>query len=211
MSMPTPALPQRLDPATRVPVQWLGRARLLRSRIMAAYDEWAAAGDRLLAPLRRRDDFVPVYTRQTLSVTLARWKRLPVWGQIRCITRQDRAALSILEFRLAPLVTQRVGWDADELTVALALISVDLRLPAAFIDQVEVVACISLHALGRRFERSVRRDDISVLRDLVPIPSATMRADGDFAVPAYHGGQWIGQAMTCNGKPILAVRTFLGD
>jgi hypothetical protein len=205
----------RPDPAHgRVPVEWIGRARLLRDRIAAAHVEWVETAGQLTAPLQPRDGFSPTFTNQTLALTAARWTALPErWGRLRPVVAQnDGAKLTILEMRCVPFRLTMAGWAEDELAVATAIVAVGMALPSTFMQEIRLVAAIGLHALARRFERGDRRDDLAVVRDLLPIGQEAPRAlevGGDFEVACCNGGKWAGAVMFCDDRPMLAVRTFV--
>jgi len=194
--MPAPALPQKrpdsLPAASRVPSEHVGRARLLRDRTAAAHTKWADAAERLTAPLRPRGDFSPTFTKQSLSVMAARWKSLPEFGRLRCVARNDGARLQILETRIVPFRVVMADWAKEELSIAVTLQVVEMRIPAAFAATTKLIAVIGLHALARRYERGEDRRDVAVLRDLSVFGRAwpaAVRTGGDFDIPAARGRQ----------------------
>jgi hypothetical protein len=199
--------------SSAVPVEFIGKARMLRDRIARAYDAWSAAADQLTAPLRPSGGFTPVFTRQSIAVTAARWRNLPQWGRLRPVaSTNDRDRLSLGELRLIPFRTVMEAWDADELSVAIAAVSVGMARPSIFGLDLRLLAIVGLHALARRFERGADRRDLAVLRDLLPIiPAAPgiLRAGGECEIAAADGGRWIGSRMGCDGRPVIGLRTFV--
>jgi hypothetical protein len=209
------ALKQRPDPARRVPVEFIGKARLLRDQVARAHTTYSEAVESLIAPLRPRAGFIPTFTRQTMSVFAGRWRdTIPQWGTFRFVTKAQRTKLAIAETRITPFRATMDGWDQDELGVALAVVTAMIELPATLKIDLQVVVTVSLHALARRVERGDHKSDLAVLRDLLPLVSShpnRMAKGGDFEIPGFHGGRWIGSRIGLDGKPVLAVRTYIGD
>jgi len=143
----------------------------------------------------------------------ARWRALPEWGRIGIVARDDRTAVQVIETRIAPFVVTMPDWSEPEPSLAIVLYVVTMRLPATFTEATRLVAGIGLHALGRRFERGSDRSDGAVLRDLTVFGRAwpaAASAGGDFEIPALGGGgRWRGAVMGLDGRPTLAVRTFV--
>jgi hypothetical protein len=55
---------------------------------------------------------------------------------------------------------------------------------------------------------------MSVLRDLLPLVAAIpecMAKGGEFEIAGFHGGRWIGSRTGLDDRPVLAVRTYIGD
>jgi hypothetical protein len=193
-------------------MQWIGKARLLRGRIASAHRAWLDGAVDLAAPLMPRDNFTPTFTQQSLSVTAARWKSLPEWGRLGSSVAREPDRLLISETRLASFTVTMAEWDDPELSVAVTLSALDMRLPAAFSTCIRVIAAVGLHGIARRFERGSDRSERAVLRDFMPISAAwpdAVRSGRDFDVPALGGGRWIGAVMVHEKRPTLAVRTFV--
>jgi hypothetical protein len=196
-----------------VPVEFIGRARTLRDRVAKAHLQWTKAAAQLTAPLLPRGDFTPIFTRQTLAVTAARWRKLPQWGRLRptasTITR-DRVAIG--ELRLIQFRSYMTSWGEDELAVAITAVSVTMAQPSTFKFDSLPLALIGLHALARRYGRGADRRDLAVIRDLLPIiPAAPgiLRDGGECEIPTSDGGRWIGSRMGLDGKPVVGIRTFV--
>ena len=137
-------------------MEFIGKARVLRDRVAKAHDQWTKAAEQLTAPLLPRDGFTPVFTKGMLSITAARWLKLPEWGRLRPVahTNDRDGRLALGELRLIPFRTIMETWTEDELAIALALVSVAMaRAPSTFNFDSQLLAIIGLHALARRFER----------------------------------------------------------
>jgi hypothetical protein len=209
--MPALAAVKRPDPSAFVPAEWRGRARALRSRVADAHQQWEAAAMALTTPLCQRDGFTPIFTRQSLSVTAARWRSLPqAWGRLRLVARNDGGTLSIAEIRLVDFRSRMAGWREDELGVAIAVFAVTMAQPSAFTVESKIVALAGLHALARRYERG-ERTDLGVARDLLALaltaPGILARG-GEFAVDGREG-RWIGARMALDGQSVAAARTYV--
>jgi hypothetical protein len=160
----------RPAPGSRVPAEFVGRARLLRGRIASAHRAWLDGAVDLAAPLMPRDDFTPTFTKQSLSVTAARWKSLPEWGRLGVGAEIGRDRVQLAETRLAPFKMVMADWDEPELSIAVVLVSVQMRVPTTFTDTVRVLGVVGLHGIARRFERGSDRSEREVLRDFMSIP-----------------------------------------
>jgi hypothetical protein len=204
MTPATALQPARLDPASRVPVEFIGQARVLLGRIGRAHDLWVEAAEQLTAPLSPRGDFRPQFTRQSLALLAARWRALPEWGRLRIVAKTDGARLQVLETRLIPFRCAKVDWDEFEPSVAVALSAVGMALPAGFTVETRPIAVVGLHALARRYERGSDRSDSAVLRDLSVFGRAWPEAalEPEFEIPALRGGQWFEEAIREIGRRV---------
>jgi hypothetical protein len=206
------AAPRRPDLSSRVPAEFVGRARVLRARVAGAHTAWVDAAGQLTAPLLPRGGFTPVFDPRLLWLIEARWKELPEWGRLRAVASTiDSDKLSIAELRIIPFRHRMAGWSQDELAVALGVIAVAMQRPSTFLIEVKLAATLGLHALARRYERGADRRDLAVLRDVLPIAlaaPAALRAGGEFEVGA-GDGRWIGSVMDCDRRSCLVVRTFV--
>jgi hypothetical protein len=104
-------------------------------------------------------------------------------------------------------------WDDTELSVAVMLTVLDLRLPSFYRESGQILGAIGLHALGRRFERGADRTDGAALRDLFAIGPAWPEAirTPEFEIAIAGRGKWVGAVKSYEGKPTLAIRTFWED
>jgi hypothetical protein len=193
-----------------VPVEFIGLARSLRNRVVAA--RGAGAADRLLAPFRPRPRFTPVPTKRRLYALCEAWRDLPELGRLSAIATLDRAGCCrVAELRLTPARLSFPGWDGDEPALALRSVAAALAPPAFALSET-LVAGVGLHALARRFERGEGRDEASVLRDLAPLATAhrvVCEVGGEFRVAAPGGGRWVGTVTSVGGERVLVVRTFV--
>jgi hypothetical protein len=197
----------------RVPVEYIGLARLLRDRIGLAHARAAAAGDALIRPLRPKPNFTPMPRHEKLRELVSRWRALPNFNRCGGMAEFADGVLRIVELHLCPVRMRFATWndDGDELAVALRLRLIRIA-PPHFAERDELVADIGLHALARRFERGADRDDAAVLSDVTvlgPAWRAAAEAGGEFGIAVPSGGRWIGSVTRVRGEPVLAVRTFV--
>jgi hypothetical protein len=203
------------DPGSYVSAEWRGRARALRNRVAAAHAEWERAAMALTGPLCARDGFAPSFTKGSLRLLQARWTNLPqAWGRLRNpVSAIAGGTLSIAELRAVDFRAAMTAWNGDELSIAVALVSVTMTLPSSFSFSSKTLALIGLHALARRYGRGADRRDLAVVMDMLPIAigaPAILRVGGDFEIAA-GDGRWIGQRMALDGQPIVAVRTYVAS
>jgi hypothetical protein len=211
----TAALALRHDPAPRragdrVPVECVGQARLLRSRISASTSAADEATEALIVPFRPRPGFTPMPQRRMLDRLARRWRALPAGNRICVSSTFEAKKLTMLDVRVEPSRISLPGWADGELALALVLRTIMLK-PPAFFEVTVPLAQVGLHAIGRRFERGVDRSAAAVLRDLAPLACAwptTIEGGREFTVPVGAGGRWIGAVMQAEA-PVLVVRTFV--
>jgi hypothetical protein len=190
-----------------VPVEFVGLARVLRTRLALADAEARAEMLHFLTPLRPRPGFTPEAPRDALLRRRARrWSDLPSCGRLAAYAAFEGGQLSLAELRAVPTKMTFPGWDGPP-EPAISIISwAAVCDPPHFIERRRTLADAGLHAVARRYQRGVGRDDNEVLKDLLPL-GTTARA-GEFAIPA-GGGRWIGSVTLVRDAPVLAVRTFV--
>ena len=214
---PFPALsatrPPRPDapPPGRVPVEFIGRARLLRDKIAAAHAGHEAAAEALISPFRPRPGWRPMPRRAMLDRLGRRWQRLPGLGRLRCVAKFAAGKLQIAEIRLAPSQIAMAAWGSEgELAVAILCRLIVVK-PPSFSEVIVPFVHVGLHALARRLERSGDREDAAVLQDLGPLARSWRDTIGgdEFEIPA-GSGKWIGAVMMAGETPVMVVRTYVG-
>lgn len=192
----------------RVPSEFLGRARLLRNRVAAAFAEAEPQMAELLAPLRPRPGFAASPSDRYFRDLARRWRRLPGVGRLRLFAEATAGGLDIVEFRLIPMKITAADWEDDEPALGVGAIVVAARRLKPLRERRVVLAAVGLHALARRYERG-QRDDRSVLADLVALGRDVVGGDNaDVAVPTGGGGRWVCRRHADNS---LIVRSFLAE
>ena len=187
------ALPTRPGSSSdhRVPVEHIGKARLLRNRIAADAPRFEAAADAIIKPLRPRPAW-PSPTKPSYLRDVARRYRAP-----RSVCRLDAiievdgdGRLVLNELRLAPGRMRFAGWSADEPSIRIVMRW--LTTPP-FAEGAADIVEIGLHAaLARRFERARPNDAAAVLRDVRALARGYLDAQdpsGEFEIETPCGRQ----------------------
>ena len=197
---------------SRVPFEFLGRARTLRAEIAAADTIALAAAERVAAPLcarlRRRPDRDQ---RPGMLIDAARgWRTtIPATGRLDLTIDLVGKRLRIDETRLGPARFRCDEWG--EVGLAISNWFLDVAPGHVRVDHLPL-AYLSLHALARRIERGgpAVADDLEQLGQFCAAPG---EPGGMFQVPAAEGW-WVGAAADVDvggGETVrmLVVRTFL--
>jgi hypothetical protein len=205
-----PRRSERLEvPGSRVPMEFVGKARVLRDSLIEPANKASAKIEILISPLRPRPRFLPMPKHRYLRHVADCWKKLPAFGRLGSVSEFADGRLRLAEIRAVPARMQLEGWESDELAIAVVMRFVRCA-PPAYEAQHILVGDIGLHALARRVERGFDRTDRAVLADLTPLAHAyraICRAGGDFKIRV-EGGTWKGTVSLVKGKPCLTVRTF---
>jgi len=207
-------------PLTRVPAEFVGKARTFRSRIEAA-DTIAIrviqTTSRMLTDRMQRH---PVPRPEILAAVSRAWRVvMPPTGRISQELTLDRKALCIVETRLCPQRYHVSAWEADAWEPGVAVVRLSLRIaPYTRLSlSIQNLCCASLHALGRRFERGCQRTDDAIIADLAALAAAhealVEQPEGSsFDLPVADG-RWLGSVLdvrTATGPQRMPVaRTFV--
>jgi hypothetical protein len=196
---------------THVPMEFVGKARTLRSKVLKAYADFEDARDKITAPFRPRPGWTPMPRLALLRALPVAWRALPSFCRLRLVAGFDDAErkLQIAELHLAPSSIYGAWSGDDEPALAILLHTVAIA-PPAFRETHTLIAAIGLHALARRVERGADRSDAAVLRDFHPLATAMpagVKQGGEFAIPCPEsGGRWLG--AVAEGKYLLC-RTWV--
>jgi hypothetical protein len=190
----------------RVPVEWIGRARQLRTRCAAGWNAAEPEMTKLLAPLRPRPGFLPQPTHRYLRRVALAWRDLPSAGRLRLRCSFEKGVLRITELRAIPMRITSAAWTEAEPAIAIALIAVTVA-PPTLTEHPVVLASVGMHAIARRYERG-SRDDGSVLDDLLELARDVVGGqNADITVPTADGC-WVCRRYADNS---LVARTFLAE
>ena len=210
----------------KVPAEYIGRARQLWRDCTASYERFAARLRTARAPLDRHLSISPLL-RPDLSRDFAEaWREMSGPFRLGFDVIPDQFGLHAIDLRVAAIRNSFAEWDDGDDEPAVAVVKNVLRItpgrisprgavlqaPQKAFRQVPL-ATVSLHALGRAFERLWRATDQSVIdamRSLARVHLADAAdAAGAFAIPATAGAMWLGEARkTQDGHLILAARTL---
>jgi hypothetical protein len=203
--------------SSRVPVEFIGKARAFRSTIVGEHALAVAAMDRLVLPLRGRH-----YSRQTpgpgafARVEHAWRSQVPTAGQLRLTTTHDSKRLCITEIRAVPTDFRFLAWPEGATESCLIILVSALAVSAGHFSFTSALAAsVSLHALARRYERGSNNSAAAIRADLVALMRPVddvLEGSNDFTIPA-GDGQWVGEATEVDDrgkvKCILAARSFI--
>ena len=203
----------RPDPGTRIPVEFIGRARRWRDRLTVPATQWATGSALLLVPFAGSNR--SPFSRRTLLAQLpGRWHALPEFGRLDLwAERGDPTRLR--EVRAIPHTVGMVGWSEGELSVAIVLrrVAVTLTPRPSVTDHSVIGAVISLHAIARYLARChpIPTDE-TLARDLIALVDTTRWRSTDRGTDVeVHGGVWRGHAAKLDGTPTMSIRTFVSE
>jgi hypothetical protein len=197
----------------RIPAEFLGLARQLRERVQHADDAVNAELAHIVAPLQRRLARKPALRPDTAIDAARSWQRMTAGEQFRLAfdaTTDDKQALVITEVRVNGIRLLDHQWNRPEWESGVGIVQVKLTTSCKLKLTVTPLVVLSLHAMGRWFERSGRRDYCSLLRDIVPLLAATA-TDRISA----NNGDWLGSVTVAHGDQggrnfvVRSVRTFV--
>jgi hypothetical protein len=135
-----------------------------------------------------------------LDAAQRNWRTtVPSFGRLGdTLIERKNYALSLAEFRLMTGDLNFDHWtnEAREPSIAIELVSIIVSRKRCKLD-FETVAIVSLHALARRYERSVYRETDDVLADLTPIVKASdaLQQHRSFSIDVDHGC-WLGSGQS---------------
>jgi hypothetical protein len=190
-------------------MQYLGLARDLRRRVAASDAQMVPAMQSIVAPLQDRLSRHPVLRRPKLIDAERRWRALPVLATRVDIANPRRPVFDALHG--APAAYRSPDWldDVDEAGVAVMLTSAEVVGRRFVLDLRGPVLAISLHALGRRYERGFGGDD-AIIAEITALAFQYRKI-------AERGGQfawrgWLGMVVELAGGEVCAsVRTYWPD
>jgi hypothetical protein len=203
----------------RVPVEYIGLARDLIRRVDRQDDKVRAVLCVCSLPLIGRKRRRQTLRSENLAEAARHWRmEMPVFGRLG----EQRLGLGpkhlhLEQIRLVAASKQRQEWNRSE--DGLSLSRVVIRADDHHIDtRISVLVNVSMHALGRRYERGGARTDDTVMADLQALTTAypdTIRRplDSEFKISA-GSGFWIGTTEMVRNQggyriPIMSTRTFV--
>lgn len=208
------------EPVTRIPripygAEFLGRAREFRRRFIDSDLQATTIFDDIAEPLVERGRH-PIPRAEMLATAALRYRReMPATGRLALTIEHRRLRLLIHDTRVGVSDFRLAHWKNDEAGLAVMRLEIEAA-PRRIHGGLTNFAVVSLHALGRRLQRSFSIFDASVMSDLgalVEAYDAHTHIGREFMVPAGDGA-WAGcviETMSKKGRRqrTLAVRTFL--
>jgi hypothetical protein len=198
----------------KVPAEFVGKARVFRSRMIAAT---TGVGMQMNAisqysfGLYKRRNTAP--RPEHLVAIEQQWRSIPPAGCLRLTVRRDKRSMSIEDTRIAATTSKNTQWgDASEKSICIVESSLALMKRHAE-TTATTLAAVSLHALGRWYQRAFSTNDIAMMLDLALVVKAVSTLDPnviDVDLPSENGGSWRGAIVeTLNGKNVINIRTFV--
>ena len=119
----------------------------------------------------------------------------------------------IQDTRIVTTVSSNIEWGgASEKSISLVESSLTLTKRHAETNAV-ALAAVSLHALGRWYQRALVTDDVKLMLDLALVVAAAPGLSArisDVEVRSENGGCWRGMVVeTQNGGTLVNIRTFV--
>ena len=199
-----------LEPPPFVPREFLGMAREFRNVLVA---EDPGAGDKqnaIAAALRSRLAKGSLPRPEAIKAAAQAWREVPATGRLRLEVELSTRRLVIRELRVGAADNRFPGWRDWEDSFVILLTGFSL-VRWNFAYHYEMLASISLHGLGRRYQRGADSSPAAVMADFAALATATPEstAPGRFEVRTSNG-RWAGRVVPVHGSaPVLAARTFL--
>jgi hypothetical protein len=191
-------------PTSRVPPEFLGKARGFGNRILDADNQFMTMRDELLARFGARLRRKPTLRLDDCLDGLSRWRALGLFGQppeswAKLEYAKRRVVFS--DYRLTTSTGHREEWGegVSEPGVDLMLVELIFEPREGYAHQdITGVFNVSLHALGRFYQRAFRSSDevlaAAIWAALGEIKGLPPDENGDFALPVpVIGGHWFGQ------------------
>jgi hypothetical protein len=197
--------------------QFLGQARAFRDRLKAVSTECSRLIDEIAMPLVRRSRRHPIPRREQLIDVARKWSCMPSLGLLDTTTELDlrKRVLRISQLRVCPSDFRAANWAVGETGVSVLGLKLDAE-PYCFSFVMPSLVTVSLHALGRRYQRAVAVTDEAIFADLHTLARAHPRLTAGDVGAAFEvnasGGCWHGNitdaATSAGTDRILSVRTF---
>jgi hypothetical protein len=206
------------QPKDIVPREFMGKARDLR-RVLEAEDviAWKEMG-RISQPFACIGKGTIPRPQMLERAAVAWQERVPKSGRISLSIKRTKASLVIDEVRCGRADTTFAEWGPDHREPGFSLVAIRLEVaPPRFRYYPILLAGLSLHTIGRWFQRSFTCTHPALLSDLLTlamgVTDEVLEAGGAFEIPA-GAGKWSGVVMSNTAdheNRVLAVRTFLTD
>lgn len=207
---------------SRVPYEFVGRARVFRDRVLATNEPTLDAIKRIYGILAVRARRSPIPRKELLREATTAWKRnIPDFGRLDRQIDTKRNSLKLVEIRLGGGHVQYPGWLGAEKGIGIVVI--DLRCePGRCELKSKIICLVGLHALGRWMQRSRDQTETNLLSDLAALAQQRDqllecgdRLDDQSFVCHVSGGAWVGQVVRLRSERtgaesrVLSVRSFL--
>lgn len=193
----------------------------MRSRIIAANEAFSKQAEAIARPLIARAHRSPI-PRAGMLVDAARgWRRLPSFGLLDSALELEKCSLRVHELRVSASDYRAADWGPGAFEPGISIVGavLDIR-PRVFGYDIVSLCNISLHTLGRWFQRAVSTEDEALMDDLRVLAKAhaSLAASDttDFSVRTAAGAYWRGSMVETEDPRtpgtidlVCSVRTFL--
>lgn len=212
LAEPIPRIPPRAFPA-----EFLGQAREWRRRFETSDAAATAVFGHILQPLIERARRHPVPRPEMLAKAAREYRqRMPEVGRLSLDIEHHKTRLLISDLHIGASDLQHEIWQRAEPGIALMRLEIEAA-PRRCRTDLTYLACVSLHALARRLQRSFSVHDADITNDmraLIAAHALHQRIGTEFKVER-PDGCWVGTvtevATKRNRQRILNVRTFLTE
>ena len=207
---------------SRVPFEFVGRARVFRDRVLATNEPTLEAIKRIYQTLAVRARRSPLPRKELLRAATAAWKRdIPDFGRLDRQIDEKRNTSKLVEIRLGGGYVHYPGWLEAEKGIGIVVINLQCE-PGRCELKSQIICLIGLHALGRWMQRTHDQNEINLLRDLAALAHESDqllkcgdRLDDQSFVCQVLRGAWVGQVVRLRSERtgaesrVLSVRSFL--
>jgi hypothetical protein len=178
------------------PRQFIGLARALRAEITAEDAAATVTIERLVRPLYTRAQRHPVPRPDELAGVARAWRELiPAGARLALSVAVKRKSIALDELRVSAIDFRFLNWSTADFEPGLAIIHVRLRIApkTGFEFESPIIACASIHALARRYQRGFDTSRAAVLGDVGALANLPAGDNWELAV---RDGRWVGVTAT---------------
>jgi hypothetical protein len=213
------------DNKSRVPYEFIGRARVFRDHALAVNKPTLDAIERIYGILAARARRSPIPRKDLLQEAATAWRReIPEFGMLNREIELKRNTLRLVELRVGGGHVHYPHWGV-EVEKGIGILRIELRCARHLCEMKSDIFClVGLHALARWMQRRGDQSEGALLGDLAALADQRERLlehgdnldDQSFACHV-SGGAWVGQVVrlwserTKSNERVLSVRSFLSD
>jgi len=213
------------DNKSRVPYEFIGRARVFRDRALAVNKPTLDAIERIYGQLAARARRSPIPRKDLLQEAATAWRReIPNFGMLNREIELKRNSLRLVELRVSGGYVHYPHWG-EEVEKGIGILRIELRCARRLCEmKSDIIGLVGLHALARWMQRRGDQSEGALLGDLAALADQRERLlkhgdnrdDQSFACHV-SGGAWVGQVVrlwserTKANERLLSVRSFLNN
>jgi len=204
----------------RVPAEFVGFGRAFSARVADAVAiRVCQQSSQALIQRQRRH---PVPRADTLAGVAYAWRnRVPAFGRLDQRITLNGKWLSIIETRCIPQHFRQGEWEDDALEPGISVVRIGMSIAPRreLLLAMHTLCSVSLHALGRRYQRGADRSDAAILADIHALAAAYERLsalpEGTRFTVDVPGSRWRGTTLDIRGhysgrmERVPSARTFV--